>query len=116
VLREYLYKIARPAEWAEAEKTGLFSGSADDRRDGYVHLSTAAQVRGTVARHFSTERSLLVIAISASDLLSAVRWEAAPGAEKFPHLYGVLPLAAVASVREIARGPDGAFAFPPEFP
>jgi uncharacterized protein (DUF952 family) len=111
-----IYKIARPEEWAEAEASGSFGGSADDRRDGFLHFSTAGQVRETVARHFSKERELLLIVVRTQNIVSCLRWEISRGGEKFPHLYGVLPLTAVDRVTGLIRGADGAFAFPAEIP
>lgn len=48
-----IFKICRAAEWAQAEKEGVFRGSAVDLRDGYIHFSAAAQVAETAARHFA---------------------------------------------------------------
>ena len=115
-MAERIYKIARPYEWAEAEKNGVFSGSADDKRDGFLHFSAEHQVRGTVARHFAGDKLLLLVAIFSDALGSSLKWEASRGGDKFPHLYGVFPLSAVISVAELRRGPDGAFEFPPEIP
>ena len=44
-----IYKLLRAAEWAAFAAEGSFAGSPDDRRDGYIHLSTAAQVEATRA-------------------------------------------------------------------
>ena len=44
----------RPAtEWADAERAGAFAGSEVDRRDGYIHFSTAGQVAETAAKYFA---------------------------------------------------------------
>ena len=50
-----IYKICRPDEWAAAERAGVFRGSPDDRRDGFIHFSTAAQVPGTAEKYFAGE-------------------------------------------------------------
>ena len=48
-----IYKICRMPDWREAERRGSFSGAGIDRRDGYIHFSTAGQVRDTAALHFA---------------------------------------------------------------
>ena len=47
-----IYKICPLLIWREAECQGSFPGAGIDRRDGYIHFSTAGQLRETVARHF----------------------------------------------------------------
>ena len=115
-MSDLVYKIFRPQEWAEAEKAGVFLGSPDDRRDGFVHFSSAGQVRGTVARHFAGEGALILVAVSAAALGEALKWDVSRGGEKFPHLYGPLPLVAVTSVTGLERGSDVTFCFPAAIP
>ena len=44
-----LYKICPAALWREAEPDGVFHGSEVDRRDNFIHFSTAGQVAETAA-------------------------------------------------------------------
>jgi uncharacterized protein (DUF952 family) len=106
----------RPEEWAEAKAAGAFAGSADDKRDGFLHFSAAGQVRETARRHFSQGDGLRLIAAEPGALGAALKWEVSRGGALFPHLYGALPLSAVASVTVLERGPGGELKFPPEFP
>ncbi|MDU1668597.1 MAG: DUF952 domain-containing protein, partial [Bradyrhizobium sp.] len=39
-----IYKICSASAWRKAERSGVYRGSADDLRDGFIHFSTAAQV------------------------------------------------------------------------
>lgn len=96
-----LFKILRPAEWAELLAEGRFDGSVDDRRDGFVHLSSAEQVDGTRARHFGDDAALwlLGVAVEADPWL---RWEASRGGRLFPHLYRPLYLSDVRQARLIS--------------
>jgi uncharacterized protein (DUF952 family) len=48
-----IYKICPLSIWREAECQGSFSGAGIDPRDGYIHFSTAVQLRETAARHFA---------------------------------------------------------------
>ncbi|MFN7634304.1 MAG: DUF952 domain-containing protein, partial [Acetobacteraceae bacterium] len=54
--------LVRAADWAEAERTGEYRGSADDARDGFLHFSTAAQVRASAAKHRAGVADLLLVA------------------------------------------------------
>jgi len=107
-----LYKICPAVLWREAEREGIFRGSEHDRRDGFIHFSTAGQVAETAARHFAGQHDLLLIAVDADTLGDALRWEPSRGGALFPHLYGDLDFAAVVQVTPLQTGPDGRHRFP----
>ena len=107
-----IYKICQAVQWAEAERTGEFRGSAADLADGYIHFSTAGQVADTAAKHFAGMPDLVLVAVEAEDLRGALRWEPSRGGALFPHLYGVLPLSAVTWVKPLRLGADGRHLFP----
>lgn len=86
----YVYKICSAAEWREAAATGVYLGSAVDRRDGFIHLSTGDQLGETLHRHFAGQRDLILVALDSADLTGALRWEPSRGGELFPHLYDSL--------------------------
>jgi uncharacterized protein (DUF952 family) len=90
-----IYKICERASWLLAEQTGTYRGSAADARDGFIHFSTAAQLAGTMAKHFVGQRELLLVAVDADALEAALKWEPSRGGELFPHFYAALPLTAV---------------------
>lgn len=89
-----IYKIFRAAEWAAFMAEGRFGGSADDRRDGFIHLSDQAQLAGTLERHFAGEEGLVVAEVAVADD-AALRWEVSRGGAAFPHLYRALERADV---------------------
>lgn len=97
-----IYKILRPSEWAEFEASGIFDGSADDRRDGFIHCSSRDQVAATAVRIFGDETKLVVVTLSADLLGATVRWEPSSAGELFPHVYASLPSAAVVAVHHVA--------------
>ncbi|MFZ2100699.1 MAG: DUF952 domain-containing protein [Oricola sp.] len=107
-----IYKIAPKALWAEAEKQGVFAGAPVDLADGFIHFSTAAQVKETAARHFAGQADLLLIAIDAAKLGDKLKYEPSRGGDLFPHLYAPLDPSAVVWVKEMPLGPDGRHAFP----
>jgi uncharacterized protein (DUF952 family) len=85
----------------------VFSGSAVDRQDGYIHFSTAAQAQETAARHFRGQADLVVLAVEADDLGAALRWEPSRGGALFPHLYAGLDVTRVRAVTEAPLDADG---------
>ena len=102
-----IYKIAPAALWGEAECAGAFAGAPVDVADGFIHFSTADQVRETAARHFAGQADLVLAAIDADALGAALRYEPSRGGALFPHLYGTLPLSAVRWVKPLPLGPEG---------
>jgi uncharacterized protein (DUF952 family) len=107
-----IYKICAAAEWAAAKPAGFYHGAAVDMRDGYIHFSTAAQVRETAAKHFAGQRDLVLITVDGSRFGAALKWEPSRGGALFPHLYEPLALAAVVSVVPLPLGDDGRHVFP----
>ena len=107
-----IYKICPQLLWRKAEKAGFFVGAPIDIQDGYLHFSTAEQVRETAARHFAGQRDLLLIAIDADSLGHALRYEPSRGGDLFPHLYAHLPLSAVRWVKPLPLDNDDQHVFP----
>jgi uncharacterized protein (DUF952 family) len=102
-----IYKITSASAWREAERQGVYRGSADDVRDGFIHFSTAPQVAETAKRHFFGQTGLFLIAVDADALGEALRWEPSRDDELFPHLYGELDLGAVTGVLDLRARSDG---------
>jgi uncharacterized protein (DUF952 family) len=102
-----IYKICPASAWREAERQGVYRGSADDIRDGFIHFSEASQVAGTARKHFSGQTGLFLVAVDADVLGDALRWEPSRNDELFPHLYGELDLGAVLGVLNMPVRSDG---------
>ncbi len=92
-----VYKLLRQAEWSAFQAEGSFAGSADDRRDGFIHLSAADQVEGTRAKYFAGA-AVVCLALEAEALGPALRWEPSRGGALFPHLYRPLRADDIAEV------------------
>ncbi|GAA0732330.1 DUF952 domain-containing protein [Sphingomonas japonica] len=106
------YKVLTAEQMAALEAGGSFAGAPVDLADGYIHLSTAAQLTVTVDKHFAGQSDLHVAAIDLAALGSAVRWEESRGGQLFPHLYAALPLVAVIAYGPLERGQDGSVRLP----
>jgi uncharacterized protein (DUF952 family) len=94
-------KLLRAAEWAAFQQDGVFAGSADDVRDGYIHLSTPEQTPGTLAKWFAGDAGVVALTLDADALGDALRWEASRGGALFPHLYRALRLDEVVDMRDV---------------
>jgi uncharacterized protein (DUF952 family) len=111
-----IYKLCPSPLWREAEARGVFHGMAIDFEDGYVHFSTAAQVKETARLYFAGQDDLVVVAVDTVRLGAALKHEASRGGDLFPHLYAPLDLAAVLWVKPLPLGPDGRHVFPDDLP
>lgn len=108
-----VYKICPRADWLRALQLGQLEPSADDARDGYIHLSRRSQLPGTLARHFAGRGDLVLLALRAERVAEgALRYERSRGGELFPHLYGLLPVASVERVFELAIAANGEHVLP----
>jgi len=65
-----------------------------------------------MAKHFSGQRELLLVAVDADALGSGLKWEPSRGGELFPHLYAALPLTAVRWTKAVADEVGGRRALP----
>lgn len=99
---ETVYKIVDAASWAAAEASGVFRGAGVDFDDGFIHLSTAAQVAETLRLHFRDVPDLLLVGVRVEAIGDSLRWEASRHGQLFPHLYAPLDLNAVCLTRPIS--------------
>jgi uncharacterized protein (DUF952 family) len=106
-VRRMIYKICPASAWREAERKGVYRGSADDIRDGFIHFSVASQVAETARKHFFGRTGLFLIEVEADALGEALRWERSRNDELFPHLFGELDLGAVTGVLGMRARSDG---------
>lgn len=106
------YKVLLADELAMFERDGLFVGAPVDRRDGYIHLSTAGQLAETIARHFAGQSDLRIVAVDLEAFGAAVKWEQSRGGALFPHLYAPLSLDAVIAYGPLEFDEDGSIRYP----
>ena len=101
------YKVFRRSELATLIAHGVFDGSEDDLRDGYIHLSTADQVAETLMRHFRDKPMLFLGFCASSRLGDALRMETSRGGALFPHLYRPLLMADLVAIVPIPDEREG---------
>lgn len=95
-----------------SDPAGAFVGMPIDLKDGYVHFSTATQLGETLRLHFAGQGDLVVFSVRTGDLGGGLRWEPSRGGQLFPHLYGELPMHAVAQSATVAVAADGGVTLP----
>ncbi len=108
-----IFHMCRADEWRAAAAAGHYDGSSQDRADGFIHFSTAAQIVESAARHRAGQDGLVLLTVDPATLGAALKWEPSRRGEVFPHLYGPLPLASVVRIDPLPLGADGRHLFPP---
>lgn len=101
-----IFKIEDKTIWQKASAVGVYTGAPVDVADGFIHFSSADQVRVTLSKHFSGRQNLLLIAIDADKLKTALKWETSRGGALFPHLYSDFALDSVVEARPIPDSHD----------
>ncbi len=105
--------MCRVDEWAAALAAGSYPGSSQDQADGFIHVSTGAQIVESARRHRAGQAGLLLLAVDTTRLGDRLKWEPSRAGDLFPHLYGPLDPAESTSAVPLPLGPDGLHVFPP---
>ncbi len=102
-----VYKIFTQSEWHAFEASGSFAGSSDDKRDGFIHLSSKAQVPSTLAHHYAAADHLMLARVDfGKDSQKYLKWEISHSGDRFPHFYGILARSDITAFSEIMREMD----------
>jgi uncharacterized protein (DUF952 family) len=97
-----LFHIAQPQDWSAALSTAVYRTASLDV-DGFIHCATRAQVVGVAARYYRAMTRLVLLELDPDRAEAPFVWEDTTGrGERFPHLYGPLPVAAVRSATFIS--------------
>ncbi len=117
-----IYHITSQAAWDAAQQAGVYSAPSLDA-EGFIHLSTRAQVLPVADLLYGGQTGLLLLAVDESRLEAPLQWEGPAGPTpdsvaddaRFPHLYGPLNLEAVVdSAPLVPSKQTGGFLFPEE--
>jgi uncharacterized protein (DUF952 family) len=112
-----IFHIALASDWEAAKVDGHYRVSTLGRtldEEGFIHCSEdraqALQVAGSF--YAAVAEPLLLLAVDDARL-DDVRRETPPGSgERFPHVYGPIPVGAVVTVAAFERDGSGRFAWP----
>lgn len=111
----FAYKILTAEQYDQFKADGVFKGAPIDLQDGYIHMSTRDQAAETAAKHFAGQDRLVMLMIDLAPFGEAIKWEVSRGGALFPHLYGDLPISAVAGKVILRLDDTGNHLFPAGF-
>jgi len=109
----HVYKLLTGQDWKAAARMGI-TCTALDEADGYVHLSSRAQVAETARLHFAGAEGVRLLRFAVADL-PPLKWEPSRGGQLFPHLYAPLDVSMADAVWQLLAGPDGALRLPEDY-
>ena len=100
---QHLYKALTTQEWNEFKTSGAFQGSELDKKDGFIHTSTASQLMFTLNKFFPVSSGIkaVIVKIDTSKLKpEVIKYEPSKpgkvGGELYYHIYDSLTLDHVA--------------------
>ena len=110
-----IYRIAEPADWQQAQETGIFA-SADLAAEGFIHSSEVHQILETARRYYAGRANLVLLewdeaALTAAGVRVEREWVASRQ-QHFAHVFGPVPLAAVRRSWPFGADTNGDFALP----
>ena len=111
----FVYHITQESAYNDQISSGFYVPEGYSH-DGFIHCSTAKQVKQVAKRFYQGQSGLVVLEIDAEKLVSSPVFEnLEAGTELYPHLYEPLPVAAVSRVINLPLNPDQSINFPPIF-
>ena len=111
-----IYHIAPRADWNAAQQAGHYAPPSLET-EGFIHCSYAGQVERVANAFYADADDLVLLCIREGAVNAPLRVEPVPDSnQRFPHIYGVLNLDAVADVVAFPRGPDGTYSLPDGLP
>jgi len=109
---DFVYKIVTRTAFDAAKAAGEFPQMPIDLKDGFIHFSTATQLRDTLRLHFAGQSDLAVFAVKPFDMGAGLRWETSRGGQLFPHHYGPLATSTIGRQVIVSVAADGSVDLP----
>ncbi len=93
-----IHHLAEPSDWARTAARSYAPAAFET--EGFIHLSSLAQLEATYGRYYQGRTDLVLLTVDEShpSMQAHLVWESLVGGEPFPHLYARLPLEAVTFV------------------
>jgi uncharacterized protein (DUF952 family) len=109
-----IHHAALPADWTAARHAGVYTTSTRGRslaEEGFIHAAYEWQIEGVANRFYADVDELVLLVIDVGKLRGARVLDevpvGAPDEERFPHVYGPIPIGAVVETRSWRRRGDG---------
>lgn len=114
-----LLHITTHADWQAAQHSGVYRAASLDTQ-GFIHLSTQEQVIRVANAVYAGQSNLVLLVIDPTRLTAPLKYEPPDPAipahhydgELFPHVYGEIPVSAVANAVDFPPDADGNFSLP----
>lgn len=103
-----IYHWCSVAEWESVDGSYVAPSLAEE---GFIHFSFRDQVARTASALDRGRLDLVLLSVDDANLKVIVEDSYGVG-EEFPHIYGPIPVAAIANVTPFPCEPDGSFTFP----
>lgn len=107
-----IYHIISESDYHAAKEKGAFAPeSLND--EGFIHCSFAEQVCCVADTFYSAQASLLLLEIDRRlTQCEVIDEDLYDLNERYPHIYGVLPMAAVVKIHRLEKAVSGKFSLP----
>ena len=106
-MEDKVYKILTHDEWKVSKEKGFILTDLDTK-DGFIHLSTAKQLAGTLFYYFEDYETLILVQFNSNELGKELVFEdPIPKGNRngqFPHFYSKLDVEKISNYWEIKRG------------
>jgi glutathione S-transferase len=106
-----LFHLSLVDDWAAAQRAGEVTDSTRGltlAEEGYIHCSFADQVAGVAERFYGNLATVVLLRIDPALIASPIVVEDLVGSGvEFPHVYGPIPVAAVAEAVTVAPSEIG---------
>lgn len=113
-----LLHITERVLWETAKSAGSYRISTRGislEQQGFIHCSLPYQLRGVAEANYNDMNDLVVLVIDEASLPAEVRYEDGGDGgdgEKYPHIYGPLPVSSVTEVVPVTRDGSGQMILP----
>jgi len=107
-----LFHLVRIDEWRALGQAQGCWRPPSLAAEGYVHLSFADQLPGTLELHFPGSPEIALLELARAPLGEDLVLETSRGAALFPHLYRAIALSELLGAWRLSRAPGGPWVLP----
>jgi uncharacterized protein (DUF952 family) len=111
---KHIFHIFERTRWVAALAGGEYTPEGFEK-EGFIHLSSKHQLKGTAEKYYRAQAGLGVLKVDIGRLKAPLKYENLSGGEDlFPHLYGPLNIDAVTQIVFLGLTHEGEFLWPDE--